>query len=132
MSGWLQGIFTWLDQVARQFFSAAFEGLSRVRWFLVTVALLVLTVWESVVGILFSLSLSFAQVTGTMVQKVSSAISSANSASGGVSAALGLANCVLPISESLAAAAVMMTVWLSMLVCRMVLAIYRLIPFKAS
>lgn len=130
MSTFLSGIFSWLNDTATGFLAAFWEVFGKVRWTLVAFLGFVLMAFNQALGMMVYGTAQLVQVTAALQSQVSEIVNSANSAAGAVSGALGLANCIMPISEGLAACAVLFATWLIFLSVRVVLALYRLIPLK--
>lgn len=128
----LNAILEWLKRNLGPGLSVIFESLGKVRWFAVAVVSVVISLLEVSIQWFVYGSEVFERAATSAATSISSLVGGANSASGAVSAAAGLANCVLPVSECFAYGASLLALWVLLFGVKAILSLWRLIPFKAS
>lgn len=129
---YLAAIVEWLNRNLGAGLTALFKELGRIRWFAVAVVSVLVGFLEVGVGWFVAASgvfLSTAEFTKQSMQQLAGNL---GAASGAVSSAAGLANCVLPVTECFAYGSMLLALWVTLFGVKTILAIWRLIPFKAS
>ena len=128
----LDAIVQWLRANLGPGLEAIFKSLGKVRWFAVGIVTVVVSFLEVGINVFLHLTEQFKDAATYVFVQMVAFVSGANTASGVVGSAAGLANCILPISECFTAGAALLGLWLTLMGLRLLLFIYRSIPFKAT
>jgi hypothetical protein len=130
----ITAVFEWLSRNLGAFLEGFWTLARRIKWFSVGIVLVSVTILEYVVGFFAWSASIFGAQTGVVVSQVRGFMTGASTQQtwASLSSGAALMNCVLPVDFMLAAGGVVMAVWFNVSVILMLLALYRLIPFKAT
>lgn len=130
----ISALYAWIKDNLGGFLGGAWALFRKLKWFQVGLVLVSITFLEYVISFFAWTGYVFGQQTGVLASQLRGFVTSSGGREAWSSLASGAAlmNCVLPVDFMLAAGAVVMTVWFTVSVILMMLALYRLIPFKAT
>ena len=130
----ISALYAWIKGNLGAFVVGLWGLLRKLKWFSVGLVLVSITFLEYVISFFAWSGYVFGQQTGVIASQVKGFVTSSGGreAWGSIASGAALMNCVLPVDFMLAAGGVVMTVWFTVSVILMMLALYRLIPFKAT
>lgn len=129
----ITAVFVWLRENLGSWLGAVWGLFRRVKWFAVGLAVVAINMMDYAIEFFAWSGYTFAYQTGMLKDRVLSFLDGDGAGAwGALSDGAALMNCVLPLDYMIAAGASVMVVYLICGGIYAVVAIYKLIPFKAT